>query len=116
MKVPIKVEKISENYNIYENLEKVLTYRLTNDNRFLIKDLGVTAKIVKEDGSDVSGNYVKQIDGIITRLMPKDYCDINVYIKIDGDYSETVNIDGKEELAFLDIDLNVTGTLVISRQ
>ena len=115
MKVDLRVERESVDMNLFEGVEKVIKYRITNDNRFLVKDVDVTAKIIKEDGEETKGKYVKSITGITPRLLPNKSTIVNITIKLNKEYKESVIIDEKEELAMIELDLNVTATLVIGR-
>ena len=115
MKVPLRIERQVDDNDLYEGVEKIMKYRVTNDNRFLVKDVDIVAKTVKEDGKDTTGKYVKTIKGIKPRLMPKDFCDISITIKLNKEYNETVIIEKIEELATIELQIEATGTLVIAK-
>jgi len=75
----------------------------------------VDVKTIKEDGSDTSKNYCKNITGVKHRLMPKDEFILTCTIKMPKDYDETIKLGGATELSSCDLDINVTGKLVIAR-
>ena len=72
MKLPIKVEKISDDVDCYEDQQKIIKYKSTNLNRHSVKNVDVKAWTVKEDGERTRSNYVKKITGIRPRLAPRD--------------------------------------------
>lgn len=115
MKIPLKIERISDDVDCYEGTEKSIKYKIINTNRFPVQDINVTAQTVKEDGTNTRSNFCKDIKGVKERLLPKDECEVTCVIKLNKDYNETIEIDGEELLSALDLDIKVTGTLIISR-
>ena len=115
MKIPLKIEKLSEDVDLYEDVQKIIKYKITNDNRFVVKEIDVVAYTIKENGEKTNSNYVKKITGISPRLIPKDSCEINVTVRLNKEFRDTIEIDGKQELSAISLDLKVTGTLVIGR-
>ena len=115
MKVPLTVELISTNLECYEDTAKFIKYKVINTNRFPVTDIEVKVKTIKEDGKDTSKNYCKSITGMKQRLMPKDDFTLTCNITMPQDYNETIKIGGATELSSCDLDINVTGKLVIAR-
>ena len=115
MKIPIKIEKLSTDFDLYEDVTKYVKYKLTNENRFVVSNLDVTAQTVKEDGEKTKTNFCKNITGIKPRLLPNESCEINVTIKLNKEFKETIEIDGKQSLSAIDLDIKVTGTLYVVR-
>jgi len=119
MKLPIRVEKISDDVDCYEDQQKIIKYKLTNLNRHSVKSVDVKAWTVKEDGERTRSNYVKKITGIKPRLAPResegDSCEVSIYIRLNKEFTETVNVDGKDELSEISLELDVSGKLVIGR-
>lgn len=119
MKLPLKVEKISDDVDCYEDKVKIIKYKITNANRHSVKNVDVKAWTVKEDGERTKTNYVKKITGIRPRLAPRDSegdsCEINITIKLNKEYTETVEVEGKPELSEISLELDVSGKLVIGR-
>ena len=98
MKIPLKVERLGD-LHLVEGVEKIVEYKVTNVNRFVVKDIECTIKTIKEDGKNSSTNYCRSITGLKTRLMPKDDFVMKVHLKTNKDYNETVVIDEVEENA-----------------
>jgi hypothetical protein len=115
MKIPLKIERVSDNFDCYEDITKYIKYKIINDNRFIVTDIDVDAHTVKEDGEKTKSNYCKNTTGIKSRLMPNDECEITCTIKMPKDYSETFELDGETILSACDLDISVTGTLIIAR-
>jgi len=115
MKIPLKIEKITDDVDCFEDIEKIIKYKLTNENRHVIRNLSINAQTIKEDGNKTKVNYCKKITGIRTELLPNESCEISCYIKLNKDFSEMVEIKGKKELSAIELDIKVTGTLYISK-
>lgn len=115
MKIPLKVQRISDDVDCYEDTLKYIKYKITNENRFPVKDIDVQARTVKEDGEKTSSNYCKNITGIRARLLPKEEFEVTCTIKMPKDYNETIEEDGETVISACDLDIKVTGTLIISR-
>lgn len=115
MKIPIKIEKLSTDYDCFEDVTKYVKYRLTNENRFVVVNMDVIAQTVKEDGEKTKTNFCRNITGIKPRLIPKESCDITVTIRLNKEFKETIELNGKIELSAIDLDLKVTGTLYVVR-
>ncbi len=115
MKIPLKIEKLTEDVDCYEDVDKIIKYKLTNENRHVVKNISVTAQTLKEDGEKTKSNFCKKITGIRTQLLPNESCEIYCHVKLNKDFNETVEINGKKELSAIDLDIKVTGTLYISK-
>ena len=115
MKIPLKIEKLTDDVDCYEDVEKVIKYRLTNENRHIVKNISVTANTIKEDGEKTKTNFCKKITGIRTQLLPNESCELFFHLKLNKDFNETIEINGKKELSAIDLDIKVTGTLYISK-
>jgi len=116
MKIPLKIEKISDNVDCYEDVSKTIQYRISNNNRHVVSNIDVTAQTIKEDGEKTRSNFCKKITGIKPRLLPNEDCVITCYIKLNHEFNEVVKIDGKDELSAIDLDIKVTGTLIIAKR
>jgi len=115
MKVPLRVERLSDDMELFENVEKIVTYKVTNDNRFTVKDIDINAKTIKEDGKETVGKYIKSITGLKSRLIAKGFFEMKIHIKLDKEYKETVLINEIEELATIELEILGTGTLIIAK-
>jgi len=115
MKIPLNIEKISGDTDCYEDISKIIKYRISNNNRHLVRNVNVIAYTIKEDGKKTRSNFCKKITGIKPRLLPNEDCEISCTIKLNKEFNEFIDIDGKEELSAIDLYILVTGTLVISR-
>ena len=119
MKLPLKVEKISDDVDCYEDKVKIIRYKITNENRHSVTNVDVKAWTVKEDGERTRSNYVKKITGIKPRLAPRDSegdsCEVSITIKLNKEYTETVEVEGKSELSEISLELDVSGKLVIGK-
>ena len=115
MKVPLRIERQIDDMDLFEGVEKVIKYKVHNDNRFVVKDISIKARTIKEDGVETTGKYVKNIKGVKSRLIPKDFFEISITIKLNKDYDETVIIKEVEELATIDLEIEATGTLIIAK-
>lgn len=115
MKIPIKIDRLSTDFDCYEDVTKYIKYKLTNENRHVVTNLDVVAQTIKEDGEKTKTNFCRNITGIKSRLIPKESCEITCTIRLNKEFKETIEIDGKEELSAIDLDIKVTGTLVVMR-
>lgn len=115
MELPLIIKRVSPNADCYENVNKYIKYEIINVSRFPIDNIDVTAHSITEDGNNTKPNFCKKITGIRSRCMPKDTFVITCTVKIPKDYNESIDINGKRYLSAIDLDMNVTGTLYISR-
>lgn len=115
MKIPLKIEKISDDVECYEDVVKIIKYRLSNPNRHIVRNIDVTARTIKEDGVKTKTNFCRKITGIRTQLLPNEDCEITCHIRLNKEFTETIEIDGKPDLSAIDLDIKVTGTLYISK-
>jgi hypothetical protein len=115
MKIPLRIERQVDDMDLFEGVEKIIKYKIHNENRFVVKDISIKARTIKENGVETTGKYVKNIKGIKTRLIPKDYFEISITLKLNKEYNETVTINEKEELATIDIEIEATGTMIIAK-
>jgi hypothetical protein len=115
MKIPLKIEKIGDNFDCFEDIVKIIRYKISNNNRHVVKNISITANTIKEDGEKTRSNFCKKISGIAPQLLPNEECIIAVTVKLNKEFNETVDIDGKAELSAIDLDIKVTGTLYISK-
>ena len=115
MKIPLKIEKISDDVDLYEDVAKTIKYRLSNPNRHIVRNIDVTARTIKEDGVKTKTNFCRKITGIRTQLLPNEDCEITCHIRLNKEFTETVEIHGKPDLSAIDLDIKVTGTLYISK-
>ena len=115
MQVPLNVELVSTDLECWEDTLKSIKYKVININRFPVTDIQVKVKTVKEDGKDTSKNFCKDVTGVKHRLMPKDDFVITCTVKMPKDYNETIKLGGELVLSACELDVNVTGKLVIAR-
>jgi hypothetical protein len=115
MKIPLKIEKVGDDFDCYEDVAKVIRYKISNKNRHVVKSITVTAQTIKEDGEKTRSNFCKKISGIRPQLLPNEECEISCHIKLNKEFNETIELNGKPELSAIDLDIKVTGTLYISK-
>ena len=115
MKITLRIEKISDDIDCYEDTVKVIKYRISNNNRTVVKTCEITARTFKEDGSPTKTNCCKEIIGIRTQLLTNDDCTISCHIRLNKEFTEVIEIKGKNELSAIDLDIKVSGTLYISK-
>lgn len=115
MKIPLKIEKISDNVDCYEDVSKVIEYRISNKNRHIVRNISITANTIKEDGEKTRSNFCKKISGIRTEILPNEEFIIKVHIKLNKEFTETIEIDGETVISAIDVDIKVSGTLYISK-
>ncbi len=115
MKVPLTVQLVSTNLECYEDTSKTIKYKVINTNRFVVTDIQVKAKTIKENGENTSKNYCKEVSGVKDRLMPKADFTITCTIKMPKDYNETIKLGGETVLSVCDLDISVVGKLVIAK-
>ncbi len=113
--VPLKIEKLSKDVDCEEGIIKVIRYRVSNTNRFVIRSIDITAQTIKEDGEKTRSNFCKDITGVKPQLLPNEDFEISCTIKLNKEYNETVEIDGKLELSALELDVTATGVLYIAK-
>tara|TARA_R110002126_G_scaffold277720_1_gene423795 strand:- start:1430 stop:1783 length:354 start_codon:yes stop_codon:yes gene_type:complete len=115
MKIPLKIEKIGDDFDCFEDVVKVIRYKITNNNRHIVRDITVTGQTINEDGERTRSNFCKEIKGVETSCLPNEYFEISASVKLNKEFNETIEIDGKQELSAIDLDIKVTGTLYISK-
>ncbi len=116
MKIPLKIHKVSDDTECYEDTNKVIRYKISNENRHVVRNIDVVARTVKEDGEPTRSNFCKKITGIRTQILPNEDFEISCHIKLNKEFTETIEIDGKSVLSAIDIDIQVSGTLYIARR
>ncbi len=53
---------------------------------------------------------------IRTQILPNEDFEISCHIRLNKEFTETIEIDGKSQLSAIDIDIKVSGTLYIARR
>lgn len=95
MTIALKVEELSNDFGVDYGKSLVVIYKITNVAAYPVQDIKVNASTVNPRNEFTKGNYIESVSKPVDRLLPKQFCEVEIKLSIPEDYNETYLNDSK---------------------
>ena len=110
------IEELGDDFEIFEGDTKTIRYKITNTGRYIVRDIQIQPVIINADtGEPVTNNYIKSTSEVPDFLLPDGGCDFSVELEIPPSYEEMSTVNDVENLAPLDVHLQVRFRVYVTR-